>query len=332
MSCLSIRSSGCSKGKLYMTRSRRFIGLCGVPTVYVLLAISGHFRSRPICVATGRRAPENPIAQQPHRPEFRYSVIPGGAYSPAELRAAIERDSLVRAHFANFDLNRVHIVILRQDQHDYVSFRLKNHIFWTKRRIRIAAGEVMLTDDRNYARTRCGNRLSKTPVRDTTPLEPAESAFSEIDEAHTLPVLPIAPSIPTILLSSPSAPQVTISRLLPSTPLLPPTTNSVEFTEDRWCRNCETAALFPQGYLTARPGSAGPPNRDYSSASSSTRIDAQVPEPSTAVYSCGVIPCFLIWVLTRVAYRRRARKKNTPPDERQAFSDIPCSNGRKTEG
>ena len=36
------------------------------------------------------------------RPNFPYSVIAGGAYSPGELRFADNKDAVVRAHYADF--------------------------------------------------------------------------------------------------------------------------------------------------------------------------------------------------------------------------------------
>src|SRR5437868_3452764 len=36
----------------------------------------------------------------PKRPVYRYSVIRGGAYSPAELKSALSSDAVARAHYA----------------------------------------------------------------------------------------------------------------------------------------------------------------------------------------------------------------------------------------
>src|SRR4029079_6812572 len=37
------------------------------------------------------------------RPNFRYSVVAGGVHAPSEMRQAIERDSVVAAHYAGLD-------------------------------------------------------------------------------------------------------------------------------------------------------------------------------------------------------------------------------------
>jgi hypothetical protein len=112
------------------------------------------------------------------RPNYPYSVIAGGAYSAAELRFVNDRDALVREHYADFNLNAARLVILTADRDQYVSFRLHNRIYWTRHKLRIPRGETLLTDGRNYARTRCGNRLSGTPKANTIAQEPPERLLS----------------------------------------------------------------------------------------------------------------------------------------------------------
>ena len=112
------------------------------------------------------------------RPNYPYSVIAGGAYSPAELRYANEKDRLVRDHYADFDLKAARLVTLADDRYQYVSFRLKNRVYWTRNKLRIPRGEVLLTDGRNYARTRCGNRLSSSRQSSTTAEQPSPKLLS----------------------------------------------------------------------------------------------------------------------------------------------------------
>ncbi len=112
------------------------------------------------------------------RPNYPYSVIPGGAYSPAELRFADGHDGLVKDHYADFDIKSARLVRLTEDRFQYVSYRLRDQIYWTNKKLRIPKGEVLLTDGYNFARTRCGNRLSSTPRPNTTPEQPSERALS----------------------------------------------------------------------------------------------------------------------------------------------------------
>ncbi len=131
------------------------------------------------------------------RPNYPYSVVPGGVYSPAELRFALEKDPVVRAHYSGFNVNSAHLVTLVEDRFQYVSYRQNNRIYWTSKRLRIPKGEVLLTDGQNYARTRCGNRLCPTLQGPASPHEPS-SALLTLPEAkpQSLTVGPIqlAPS------------------------------------------------------------------------------------------------------------------------------------------
>jgi hypothetical protein len=132
------------------------------------------------------------------RPNYPYSVIPGGVYSPAELRAAIQKDLLVRQHYAGFNFHSVQLVKLTTDQYQYASFRLKNRIFWTYKKLLIPKGEILVTDGTNYARTRCGNRLSDVPKGDTTIFQPSERLLSLPPfSPELLPQLPLAEVRPT---------------------------------------------------------------------------------------------------------------------------------------
>ena len=112
------------------------------------------------------------------RPNYPYSVIAGGAYSTAELRYANQSDAVVRAHYATFNLKSAHIVQLTGDRFQYASYRIKDQIYWTRKKLRIHKGEYLLTDGAAFARTRCGNRLSDTPQLPVAPQEPAATLLS----------------------------------------------------------------------------------------------------------------------------------------------------------
>jgi hypothetical protein len=119
-----------------------------------------------------------PAALGSLRPNYPYSVIPRGVYSPAELQAAIQKDPVVREHYADFNARAAQLVKLTDDRYQYVSFRFGNRIFWTYKELFIPRGEVLLADGNNYARARCANRLSDVPKGNTTPLQPADRLLS----------------------------------------------------------------------------------------------------------------------------------------------------------
>jgi hypothetical protein len=121
--------------------------------------------------------PSNPGEISPNRPVYPYSIIAGGAGTAEELRAAVCSDPLVARHYRDFNLSMVHTVRLQTDESAYVSYRIGDKIFWTRHKLILHRGEVLLTDGVNYARTRCGNRVSQAPIPKTSALEPAPKTF-----------------------------------------------------------------------------------------------------------------------------------------------------------
>jgi hypothetical protein len=104
-------------------------------------------------------------------------VIRGGAYSAGELDAALRADPVAAAHYAVFDRTQLRIVAKepRQPASVYVSYRQGDRIYWTRRKVRLAAQETLLTDGVHLARARCGNRISLTAP------EPAQAGEPDVD-------------------------------------------------------------------------------------------------------------------------------------------------------
>ena len=141
---------------------------------------------RPYSAITARAV--EPVSQTVAAPSslrriYPYSVVPGGVYSSAELRKATTDDPLVREHYRDFQLSRTRLVVLRQYRRQYVSYRMNGQILWTKKRLLIPKGEMLLTDGVHYARTRCGNRLSDTPQNETSSVEPDNGTLAS-DPIH----------------------------------------------------------------------------------------------------------------------------------------------------
>lgn len=114
------------------------------------------------------------ISQHPLYP---YSIIPGGARSREDLARAIENDPVVARHYADFKVAGTRVIRLEHSELMYVSYRMGNTVFWTKTPLLLPAGETLLTDGKNTARTRCGNRLSATPVTPVLPNQPRPEAM-----------------------------------------------------------------------------------------------------------------------------------------------------------
>jgi hypothetical protein len=116
---------------------------------------------------------------QPSRPVYPYSVVPGGVEDAKELKWVAEHDPVVGAHYAGFDYARAQVVRLTLARTVYVSYRIGNRIYWTRRRVKLHKGEKLITDGRMTARTRCANRVEETPQQEASPNEPKAENFEE---------------------------------------------------------------------------------------------------------------------------------------------------------
>ncbi len=114
------------------------------------------------------------------RPDYPYSVVPGGVEDANELKWVAEHDPVVAAHYAGFDYARAQVVRLTLNRTVHVSYRIGNRIYWTNRRVTLHKGEKVITDGRMTARTRCANRVEETPQQQAAaPVEPPLAKFDE---------------------------------------------------------------------------------------------------------------------------------------------------------
>ena len=115
------------------------------------------------------------------RPVYRFSVIPGGAYSPAELNRARRADPVVAAHYAELRTDRLRAIPSPFAKPVYVSYRKGGSVFWTRKPVVLRPGEALLTDGVLYARSRCGNQVSQYPQEPVAAVEPAEVELNETE-------------------------------------------------------------------------------------------------------------------------------------------------------
>ena len=163
---------------------------CACVSVLALQYLSPSlFRERPATALTlkqsepsrTRAATLNQILSnvQP-RPVYPYSVVPGGIANAKELKWVAEHDPVVAAHYAGFDYERAQLVRLTLARTVYVSYRIGNKIYWTRRRLTLHKGETLITDGRMMARTRCANRVEEAPQQQAaSPVEPPLEKFDE---------------------------------------------------------------------------------------------------------------------------------------------------------
>jgi hypothetical protein len=133
-------------------------------------------------------------------PYYRYSIIPGGAYSQTELRHALASDKVAAAHFADFRVADTRVMTLDQDHYSYVSYRIGDRVYWTSQPVLLLKGEKLLTDGVHLARTRCGNRLGVRPPAQSAaaPIKLFEAPVDVVFEPPKLEVakLDLPPAIP----------------------------------------------------------------------------------------------------------------------------------------
>jgi hypothetical protein len=110
---------------------------------------------------------------------YPYSVVPGGVKTLADLKLAIADDPVVARQFQGFNFHNARLVQVSQPESMFVSYRIGQKVYWTRKKIALHPGETLVTDGRITARTRCGNRIAKTPLDTGSPLEPPEEAFNQ---------------------------------------------------------------------------------------------------------------------------------------------------------
>jgi hypothetical protein len=144
----------------------------------------------------------DPSRPTPTRPVFKYSVIPGGAYTPAELIEALQKDPVVSFHYAAFNRQSIRTVTSPFTHPVYVSYRIGNVVYWTSHTLALQKDETLLTDGTLFARARCGNRISLSPQQPVAQMEPLPSTLDVREAELVLPpstqrllVADLAPSI-----------------------------------------------------------------------------------------------------------------------------------------
>jgi hypothetical protein len=151
------------------------------------------------------------------RKVYPYSVIPGGVESAADLRNSVLHDPVVAKHYEDFAVGRTRVVRLNQNRSLYVSYRLGNRVFWSKKPTMLPKGEAVITDGEHVARTRCGNRLSEVPAGPVLAAGPELESAPEVAELFPgspgvvgppeLPGVPVPTSTPpTSSVAAPGSP------------------------------------------------------------------------------------------------------------------------------
>jgi hypothetical protein len=113
------------------------------------------------------------------RPVYPYSIVAGGVEDARELKWVAEHDPIVAAHYAGFDYDRARVVRLELAKTVYLSYRIGNHVYWTRRRVTLRKGEKLITDGKMTGRTRCANRVEEVPQKAVSAAEPPAARLDE---------------------------------------------------------------------------------------------------------------------------------------------------------
>ena len=119
---------------------------------------------------------------------YPYSVIPGGVKDASDLRYAALRDYVVRRHYSHFDFDHARLVRNTEAREVYLSYRIRDAVYWTRKRIRLHPGELLLTDGNITARARCGNQISDIAQPEVSNEEPDDDVLDQ-------PVAPVEPAL-----------------------------------------------------------------------------------------------------------------------------------------
>lgn len=141
---------------------------------------------------------------------YPYSVVPGGVKDAEDLRYAALRDYVIRRHYARFNFSNARLLRATEAREVYLSYRIRDTVFWTRKKVHLQPGELLLTDGKITARARCGNQISDTAKPEVSEEEPAEDVLDEPVAVAAAPSFPVRPMLapPDLPVGVPAAPQL----------------------------------------------------------------------------------------------------------------------------
>ena len=124
---------------------------------------------------------------------------PDGGRSVEAFRASVAHDPLVRDAYSDFAWGQAQAVAVKEPLLRYVAYRQGQEIFWTRKPLRIAAGETLLTDGQHTVRGQCCNMLSRVPRGPIASREPSAADLAPPSMGIPAPTL-----LPPLTLPQPS--------------------------------------------------------------------------------------------------------------------------------
>lgn len=157
-------------------------------------------------------------ASSPRRSFYRHSVVPGGILTLAEWRSATA-DPVVAAHYSELrNLSPAPARLARAGLF-FVSYRVGDQVFWTKRPVLVAAGEAVWQSGTHLVRARCGNRMSTVSRSPVSPAEPPTREFEvPIDDPPSIAGRPDLPPVPGSPIRTPAPPSPLKAQVMAQAP------------------------------------------------------------------------------------------------------------------
>jgi hypothetical protein len=220
-------------------------------------------------------------AQKPKQKVFPWSVVSGGVDSATAMRAAMQEDPVVEAHYAGLNPAFFQAEVLPAKRQGYVSYRIRDKIYWTRKKVTLQTGETVLSDGQFLVRGRCGNLISATPREPVAPaaMEPEEPAMDQpVPGAQLMysPPLHADRVIETGSLQNPKQ----IGTNAEMTAVLPPP-DSEEMLPPVWTTGGGSGGGF--GGIIGTTGSGGTPSTPPTSPPGSP--SPEIPAPSAPIWT-----------------------------------------------
>jgi hypothetical protein len=154
--------------------------------------------------------PPSPLRLRAARPVYPFSVIPGGIYDSKELSDSVELDPVVREHYKDVRPEVLWTTRTQKPVLAYVSYRKGDAVAWTRNKVRIPKGELVLTDGNNLIRARCGNRIRKLPppLASAPPTSDDEPPVLIFESPSVGPLAPPPPQLRPVVPSEPFIPVI----------------------------------------------------------------------------------------------------------------------------
>jgi hypothetical protein len=152
-------------------------------------ALRGNAPAKRAWISAPATKPKKILARVPD--VYPYSIVPGGVKGLRDLREAAEHDYVVRRHYAGFDYSHARLLRVTQPREVYLSYRIRDSVFWTRKKIQLHFGEMLLTDGKITARAHCGNQISDTAKPEVSQEEPADDVLDRPVAAMETPMLPL---------------------------------------------------------------------------------------------------------------------------------------------